>query len=571
MGPNETDYGAQTEPEERAITPDLQSASGLPGGGGAPPNASLLDSLSGNALPQAALSSLLQPVSQGMGYAEALAGGVAAMRNQPNPVSQIIDRQQQQQLAVSSLLQKMGESQRLATQWAITNKRLQDAETRQEKHTAFQEAETTKTNEQKHHEFLLGVNQSLLDKTTDPAARQALAQERAKLIEKATGQPAPAGTIEGWIAPTPETKEREKQLGMAFSLAGDDPQKQILAAQKFNVDPQTAQYYITNVKDPRFLKDLGLTSNEDIQAQDIQRQVHEQQLIDLQAKRKAPELVGDQKFAMALRTMSQELFPYQNYSDLPEPKRAQVFDALHKQMKIEENEKIRLQEEARTRTMLAGIDARLAAKTAQPANPTVVAKLVQPFDKGVGYLKSIAQLQEVMKSIPDDALPSGESYPAQLWASMKRNTAYKNNQAVLTMRQLWAPISIGLDRGYFDEMNVRSVRAYDKVLETVDNLPPKRVMKAYLDTLDKMIKNQMQTHLDTMTIPESLTPPEAIAKAKFLSAPYLKAKPESILSPGTTQKTVLDLRKDSKTYNKPIIVELEAGEALPPGFVEIKK
>ena len=553
--------GPDSEPTR---APDLQQATGQPSGG----QGSLLDAIGGmgGSIPNAAILSLLQGPSFGQRMGQAMAGGVAFMRNQPNPATAIIEQQQQQQLGIAQMLQKMNDQQRLATQWSITNDRLNREENRREKHTLFTEQNIAQKRATEKQALQLKAYDNFLEAATTPETRAGLAQAKAKVMEGMMGTPVPQNVIEGWTLPSPVSEQRNKQIATAFNSAGDDPEKQQVAAQQFRLDPQAVKFYATMVKSDAFLAANGIESSDVLHGKEVDRQVKEQDLIDKQAKRAAPELAGDPKFAMAMRSMSQTMFPGQQYTDLSEPDRAKVFNAVHQQAKTEEEQKLRLQNNLQTERLLAGIDARLAGQLNKPTNPVLVDKLVAPYAQGDSYLKNIAQLRADLKGIPEDALPASNDKASQLWAQIKRNTLYTNDQSVFNLMQHWNPITVGLDRGYFDEKSVRSIQAYQKQLSAVDGLPPRKVMEGYLSTLEGLIKDKMGRDLAVAQVPGSNTPPEVIEKAKYLTAPWLTAPSSPLSTPPLIQRKQF---MDMKT-GKPVWATLSPGDPIPPGYVEIK-
>jgi len=519
------------------------------------------------------LGMLPPPVSQASVYAQALSGGISAMRGTPDPVQAIVQNQQQQQNAISSMLMKMSEMQRQGMQWGITNQRLQREEDRREAKDQFEMLDKLGARKRQDMEFQLKALDGQMAGATDPDVRLMIAQKRAKVEENALGTPVPQNVIEGWALPSPATEERDKQIKQAFAVAGGDPEKQQLVAQQFRLDPQSVKYYTGITANPAL---IGLKTVQDLRAQDVKDQVAEEQLFDLRAKRAWPEMAGDPKFAMAMRAMSQQLYPGQKYTELSESEKTAVFNGVHQQAKAEEEYKIRLQADVQTQKLLAGInasaDARAAAQAAKPTPITAMQRYMQPYEQGATFLNSIAKLRADLKGIPDDALPESDSKLAQLWASQKRGWLYTNNESLKNFVQNWGPITIGFDRNYFDDKGQKSVRVFDEQLKVVDNLPPRKTIEAYLTRMEGLLKDRMGQHLETDSIPGAGTPPDVLARAKFITAPYIKQTPATPLEPLKIEKTgrFMDMRKGSATYGKTIEATYNIGDAIPDGLIEVK-
>lgn len=563
---------------ERSQTPDLQSA-GMPAV--TAPSAGLLDMLgSGSAgamagaglggMNSAAVLGMMQPPSQASVYAAALSGGISAARGQADPVQAIQQNAQKQQNVMAQMFAKMQQDQRLAAQWGITNDRLQREESRREKDSLFHQQDVIAQRATARAKLQLGAYDTFLASATKPETRLEIAGKKAHVMEGLMGVPVPQNVVEGWALPNPVAKERNDQIIQAFNTAGDDPMKQQMVAQQFRLDPQSATFYSTMVKSDAFLEANGVKTRQQLHGEQIDREIKEQDLLDKKTPR---ELRGDPKYTMALRGMSQKLFPNREYATLSEPERTRVGDAVHNQMKVEEERTLRLRNELSTERLLAGIDARLAGKAAQPTNPLVVQKMVTPFQKADQLLDSVALIREKMKGIPDDALPSSDSLFAQKWAATKRATFYKGNDAIFSFQQLWAPITIGqIDRGYFDDKGVRIAAAFGKQLEVTDNLPTRKVMNSYLDTLEKMVTEKSLKDLKVLQTTPG-TPAEVLEGAKGIMAPRMLKFPTTPLDTAPAlvqQKQFMDMRKGSKNYGKAVLLEFSAGDVIPPGYVEIK-
>jgi hypothetical protein len=484
-------------------------------------------------------------------------------------VRQIINDQQQQQNAISAMLMKMSEMQRQGMQWGITNQRLQREEDRREAKDKFEMADKAGVRAREQMAFQLKAYDGQMAGATDPDVRLMIAQKRAKVEEQALGTPVPQNVIEGWALPSPASEERDKQIKQAFAVAGGDPEKQQLAAQQFRLDPQSVKYYVGMTANPGL---IGLTTVQDLRRKDVQDQVAEEQLFDLRAKRAWPEMAGDPKFAMAMRAMSQTLYPLQKYTDLSEPEKAAVFNGVHQQAKAEEERKIQLQADAQTAKLLAGIDARAAAQAAKPTPLAAMDKHLEPYTKGVTFLNSIAQLRADLKGIPDDALPSSDNKAAQLWASSKRALFYANNESLKKFQLNWGPIGVGFDRDYFDDRGQKSVQVFAPMLNVVDNLPPRKTIEAYLTRMEGLLKDRMSQHLAGDSLPDGGTPADVLARAKHLTAPYIKQTPATPLAPLTIEKTgkFMDMRKGSATYGKTIEATYNVGDPIPDGYIEVK-
>jgi hypothetical protein len=515
------------------------------------------------------LGMLPPPVSQASVYAQALSGGISAMRGTPDPVQAIVHNQQQQQNAISSMLMKMSEMQRQGMQWGITNQRLQREEDRREAKDKFEMLDKAGVRAREQTNFELKVYDGQLAAATDPDVRLGIAQKRAKVEEKVLGTPVPQNVVEGWARSSPASEERDKQIKQAFAVAGDDPDKQQLVAQQFRLDPTSVKYYVGLTANPAL---IGLKTLQDLRHKDVQDQVAEEQLFDLRAKRAWPEMAGDPKFAMSMRAMSQQLYPGQKYTELTEQQKTAVFNGVHQQALAEDEAKAQRAADAQTNKLLAGIDARAAAQANKPTPLPIQDRYLKPYMTGTTFLNSIAKLREDLKGIPEDALPSSDNIAAQLWASSKRKMFYGNNESLKNFALNWGPITVGFDRDYFDDKGQKSVRVFDEQLKVVDNLPPRKTIEAYLTRMEGLLKDRLSKHLETDSLPDVGTPADVLARAKHLTAPYIKQTPTTPLAPLTIQKTgqFVDMRKGSATYRKTIEATYNIGDPIPDGLIEVK-
>jgi hypothetical protein len=331
-------------------TPDVQAATGMSYGN----QGSLISTLGGmqSGPPMEAVLGLLQGPTFGQQLARAAAGGVSSMRGQPNPVSQMINDQQRDQMGIVEMIRRMEHDQRLGRQWGIEQTRLQAGEDRRFRADKARQDHQIQQDKQAHSRFLLDLNEKTLARAKDPTARQHLAEERGKLMAGLTGVPAPPSEIASWALTPEDSKDRRDAIAQAFVAAEDpktgvaNPARIALIAQKFGLTPEDVNYWIGNTKSDAFLAANNIPGRAVLNDRQTQYLLRERELADSALpfeKRKNPEWFSKMEAAAS------RVLPNRDFASMDPKERAQVYEFAKGQDTLE---KIRQHEQ------ISAIDAR---------------------------------------------------------------------------------------------------------------------------------------------------------------------------------------------------------------------
>lgn len=271
------------------------------------------------------LSMLAPPPSQASVFAQALSGGISAMRGTPDPVQAIVQQGQQQQNAIAQMMMKISEQQRLANQWGINQQRLQSGEDRRFAAEQAKEQRQIQNDRQVQAKMFLDINEKSLEKATTPEARQTLAQQRGVYMQNLTGQPTPPEVISSWTVPPEESKDRREAIAQAFVVAGDDPEKLQMVVSKFGLAPDAATYYSTMVKNDAFLEANKIPS-----AAVLKNRQNEFDLTEAKLRDSAIpfEQRHDPQWYSKMDAMAIKAYPGLNWKDLDDAQRGRVWDMV---------------------------------------------------------------------------------------------------------------------------------------------------------------------------------------------------------------------------------------------------
>lgn len=269
------------------------------------------------------------------------------------------------------------------------------------------------------------------------------------------------------------------------------------------LDPSAIPQLRNMMKDPAAMKSVMGFTPDDLKAKAIEDQIKEAELTE---KRLPPELRGSVKDSLDVRQQFRTLFPGQDMATASGNQIQQAADAAERLRETRKendaerklNSALQIQQ-AKTEGLLQGIMARgaLANEKQQlkPIDLLKYQKAVEPFQKAKDSLGAISELRTLVDQIPDWAYPQSDSYVSQLTAKAKR-ASWPGNGAWVRFQQLWPGVSIGIiDRGVLDEKNVRFKGAFEQQTKVLDNLPPKKAIKDYLDVADSLIKDRMRGNL----------------------------------------------------------------------------
>lgn len=423
-------------------------------------------------LPSAALQSLTpQPPALGQSLASALAGGVALQQGVPNPVAQQQAQAQQQQLQQAQLLER------------IQDQRQRAARQRQED--------------------LLKISDTFL-KADDEASRRFGAKIRGDAA-KAMGIEVPQDALVGLVTRRVDADE-QKQISSEFER-GFDPR--VIQSNHPTASPQLLQEIQKARGSDTSRRLLGLPTVQDEKLKALDVRIKEGQA----AEAGHPEFRGDGKVIQAATVIHQQRFG-KSYLDGDGKSQTDALAFARQQVQAEDDRRIRLQSQVSLDRALTLAQAKSSVQSQKPLTPLQKQKLLDPIQRVRATLQAMDQIEAKIDAMDKlEALPTGDSYAAQLAAKGKRELFLRGNQNVITFKQLWAPVSVGqIDRGLFDEKNVRFKAAFDQQTGLIDNMPPAAAMKEYLKTVRSLIQDKLRDNITDWE--DSGFPPDIVGVAK---------------------------------------------------------
>lgn len=342
-------------------TPDLQSA-GLPPEQGNDSLMQALQAVSGS-VPTEAIAQLMAPPSLGQRIAQAAAGGVAFMRGQPNPVTPILQQQQEQNIGILNILQKMQDRQDLNV---YRTDEMRHRRALEEQNKAV--LENTKLNQQRQANLTqFNVLKGLMDDArTPPSARANLQPQFAAALSKTSG--IPIDQIPTTLT-QPDIKQDQK-LGVWRDLADGLPPETILKNNPW-LAPEDLPKYAATANNDTVRKQLGMPTAAEQKEQDLKIKGLEADLLEKQY----PELRLDPKTGAAVLMKVRSLYPDQTYKDLT-PQQQSV---AYKSVILEQRQSVIDQEVAKERARASVEMAFLPQKLALQKAAGIEAKLNTPI------------------------------------------------------------------------------------------------------------------------------------------------------------------------------------------------
>lgn len=462
--------------DEAIRPPDQVSAGATPE---APDQAGIVNALrSLGPPPQAALQNIMQPMpGPNMGSAFG-SGALAGLAGQPgqNPYLQ------QQQHSQSSLFYQQLNMQR-------------EQDRRADR--AFKQNEAT-----------LEIEKGLLDTLPDSPLRNRLAEGYAKKVGQYTGNP-----LIGQLGAAIATKKLSPDDVNGILMDGAqkmDPQ--LIALRHPNVPVQRIQQILQT--DPKTLERIGADSESARKSKLLDQQIKEATL----AEKNHPELKGDAKTVQAMIALHRKLYG-KDYMEGDSQTQAKAYELAHAQSLAEEEKMLRLKSQLDVSKAIEIATIKASVVQQKPLTPMQKTKAIEPISRARNTMGAVQKLEQIVDSMPEDVFPKGEDMASQLWAKGKRATMYRGNSALQQFEQWWGPVSIGqIDRGMFDEKGVRAIQAFSKQVGMVDNLPPRKAVKDYIQTVKDNLTRKMGEDVQDM---EDLNyPPDVTSVARKIYEPY---------------------------------------------------
>jgi len=436
------------------------------------------------------LGMLPPPVSQASVYAQALSGGISAMRGTPDPVQAIVRDQQQQQNAISAMLMRMSEQQRQAAQWGADYSLRQTAEARREQHDLFNEKNIEDTKKRQFQIDQLAMNKELMDAATTDDTRKIMAEKRAKMMEQFTGQATPPEIIGEWATKKFDEKEVQAIVRAYAGLGVDNPDAPRIVAEQFGISPAKAAYYQTVSQKDAYRKAYGVmtTAEQEKEISDAATSKANAWVATNPQFKDTNHLQGLTGFGdeFVQRIAGKSLYSLNpaNPQDAVLIGQAQKYavEMATKAQAIEDKRKLAEKQAESNIIQQREINVAGAKQAMQPPklNDLQLTRLTKPLD--------VAQDMTTFKGMRDAAQGLADSglLPTNQYLWEKGRAAFQqwwnsNDSNLLMFKQLTTPQMIGrVDRFLYDEKNVRVAAAFKQQLALTSSIPT-------LENINKLI------------------------------------------------------------------------------------
>jgi hypothetical protein len=332
------------------------------------------------------LSMLPPPVSQASVYAQALSGGISAMRGTPDPVQAIVHQQQQQQNVISGMLMKMQEQQDL-NNYRKTLVADRDREFRLQT-DKFAEAKTQAA--LKKNEAALVTMQGVLDNpNTPPAAVAILGPQYAAKMKETFGVDVPNAISQ-------RVMKGDEQDQVLMQIHEGLPPEIILKNHP-SLTPEDLQSF-TGIKDnPAVLERLKLKSPQDREEQSLRIRGLNADLLE----KEHPELRLDPKTGAAVLMKAQTMYPNQTYADLT----PEVRGRLYAQTVLEQQAQTLAMERAKAETQASVALAKLPQELAMRGQAAL------SLEQQKQQLKTVGDSKEYYVDAKGNLAPSDMTIP----------------------------------------------------------------------------------------------------------------------------------------------------------------
>jgi len=516
---------------------------------------------------------------------QALAGGVAFMRGQTNPVTPILEQQQRQQMGVLEIIQKMNAQKALdlnrQEQLALGRARLQ---------------ETRNEHADKKLDGQMKMMQEMMDnKQTSPEGLAWAQQQFGALATKRWGTAPPPSIIQ-------RTMNTEQQTAFAKDVWRAMPQDelgrlqfdptripQLLKAHPL-ATPTDAQGYVDILNKPGAAKSYGLPDNDSLRQGAAEVTLKEAQALE------ALMPPGFQRTAANSAIMSavaQELYPDVDLLKLTREQQRKITEQVALRAKENKTEELETRMGLQLQRGLAEISARgdmqmanaIAMAEWKAKNPTgkppdwkQVSRELEPFVGLSGGVQKLQFLQRTLDAMPEQAFPAdsawGRSFAGRWTAKQYRDKMLGGDQDVIQFQSQVMNIMNGVvGRKWMDDKGVRVWASQKMEYETIDNLPPRKAIKSLLSNLEREMvtdmKNRLAAQESTGLAPEPLLKAARAAIGR-VDPTAREAQPASPLAPPRLRRQFRDMRPGSKNYNKDVWFSFDVGDIPPPGLIEIK-
>lgn len=536
---------------------------------------SLIGAIDNPRVPDAAIAGLLaQGPSFGQRIAQAIAGGVAAMRGQANPVTAILAGQQQERVSLANMLQKMNAQADLKDyrQSRILLKQQEMKDNRADREYA---------RDKSSFDVMMGI---IKDPNASPAVLAMVQPQVGTLGKKLFNVDLPTSIIERKLS----EEEQKGFLFDAFRSASRDPQGVLswtpevfagLSKRWPRVPVDDIPRMAGTLNSEGVLKSLNLPTTKDFEKDAIDLEVKKLQL----AEKSLPiQWRGNPQAVRELSAIANREYPGIPFNELSQDELANVsgiFDLKKQQEKRNEKEysnDLMFQRQmqlltARGDQNLANALAKLdATSRPKPAKWADVRKAQQDFGILANGVRALQQLRTDLAKIPDDALPTGDDVVSMTLASLNRKLKYPGQEANFALQQRYFEIMKGVfERGFLNAKATQSVKTDLAQLEALNNMPSRKTMDRYIKSAQDMIRESLDNNLTTLENSPA-TPAEILETAKDIVG-RINPKSQSV-KPGPLKPEPLQVKKRLKRISdgKERTWVGAIGEPIPPGYMELE-
>lgn len=468
-------------------------------------------------IPQEVITSLYQGPSQIQQLGQAAAGGVAFMRGQPNPVTPILEQQRRERVGMATLMQQMNYRADLADH----RKSLIDLQ--REKM-----AEKKQADEEKLLRLSVKSSWDIINNPHATPMGVAMAQDNirrdsAKLFK---GYQLPEVFIQKSV--TTDQIKAFLQDGILTATMTEDPKTK---ARMYTWTPEAAA--MTQRRHPYIPQAEAMQTLESLNKEDVQKMLNlgtnEERLtkaVDLQSKQydlAAKMMVPygwshDKSHIRGLVAFWSTVYPDKPLTEATQKEQNAVslaYDQFIRQNKLDDQGVLIEQRFQNALTLLAQKgDQQMAAilarvTQAQQGKPVPEGTQLRELLKAQGGAEAWRALQELQTTaakVPTWAWPGGEDLLSVGIARGKR--AIWGGQADLYQMKMKALSIINglISRQVFDEKGNKALATMKDEIEGTSNLPPYKSFKGYLDSIQTLVKDNLQGKIDVLESSDSNAP-----------------------------------------------------------------
>ena len=406
--------------------------------------------------------------------------------------------------------------------------------------------------QQKQNEMSLTIQKDLLfgpNRIEDEKVRGPLAQTYGKSVSAQIGMPLPEGVMRSWTNGGP-SMESQKKLAILLNTADSQTDPDLRAsmtrdAQTFYMQhggqPQGFEAMAATLRDPTYRKAAGLPDNMAIQKDALELQdkfrkdwvARHPAFADVKNERGHVVEGGVAGYAdeIARKNFGRSLFDLRD--DVPAD--AALIQALleggrmkaklTRQTTMEQDLEAKRNEEKYKSDLIEQRTGRLLEKRAQlfPPKPSSVGvmnqqaaeKALQPLTDAENAISDLAMLNAALKRAADKGLIPTSTGMGEAWRARAAQAWNYNDADILAIKQTILPMIIGkIDRGLFDEKNVRFKQAFEEQMRIAQSLPTVEAFKKLSDMYNYMFARNAARRLYNLEGMEGQRNPDVVAHAK---------------------------------------------------------